>query len=440
MPVYVKDSSTWYPSKQIYVKNSGAWVEPQEVYIRDSGSWKLLHKVVTISSNTNNLNLFSYIGSPSIPLTLRVNINSGVVIGSTSSSTPSLESGSFPTGSQIIIVNAGTIKGAGGAGGTGANYGGSATAGSAGGTALSISAISQGNIIIDNSTGFIYGGGGGGGGGGYFSTSSTCFPAGTLINTPNGLVAIETLNSGDLVYGFDIYADPGAYNYAAKLVAKPVTQVFKHSWSEADEFSRLLIIDHQQGTLTITGNHEVLTSSRDATGPYPHFVRAEHLQIGDIIYDDNGSPTEILEITPGEPYDYVYNFEVADVHTYVASGIRVHNGGGGGGGKGTSYYYYGGGGGGGGAGVNGGAAGSGGTGANGNGSNGTAGSSTGTAAGGNGGAGTATGQGGSGGGLGSTGSAGSDTNAAAGGAAGYYIVGNSYVTWTAIGTVAGQTA
>jgi len=412
-------------ASNVYIKDSGAWIEPQEIYIKDSGAWKLLHKVVYITSSTNNLNLYSYVSSPSSPIRLIAHINSGVVIGAGSATTPAFTVGSFPAGSQIKLVNYGTIKGAGGSGGRGANYGGAAASGQQGGTAI----LTTGNITIENN-GAIYGGGGGGGGGGYSSTTSTCFPAGTLINTPNGLVAIETLNSGDLVYGFDIYADPGAYDYAAELVAKPITQVFKHSWSEADEFSRLLVIEHEKGTLIITGNHEVLTSSREATGPYPHFVRAEHLQTGDIIYDDQGNPSEILKITLGEPYDYVYNFEVADVHTYVAGGIRVHNGGGGGGGKGTTTTTYAGGGGGGGAGVAAGSGGAGGTGANNNGASGSAGAS---AAGGAGGVYNS----GNGGGLGAAGSGGGGSNAGSGGSAGYYINGNSYVTWTTIGTVVG---
>ena len=416
-------------ASNVYVKNSGSWIEPQEVYVNDNGTWKLLHKVIYFSSNVSAVNLYDYIGSPTSPIRLLAHINPGVYITSNSSSYPSLTVGNFPAGSQIKLVNYGSIKGAGGSGGIGANYGGSATAGTQGGTAI----LTTANITIENN-GTIYGGGGGGGGGGYTSTSSTCFPAGTLINTPNGLIAIETLIVGDLVYGFDIGETA---NYSADLVAKPVTQVFKHSWAEADEFSRLIIISHTSGILNITGNHEVLTSSRDATGPYPHFVRAEHLQIGDIIYDDQGQSSEILEITPGEPYDYVYNFEVADVHTYIAGGIRVHNGGGGGGGKGTTTTTYSGGGGGGGAGEIVGVGAAGGGGADYNGSAGLNGTTTTGGAGGANPGGSATG-GGSGGGPGNVGIAGSNTNSAAGGAAGYYIIGNTYVTWDGIGTVLGQ--
>ena len=410
--ISVIGSNVFTLASNVYIKDSGTWIEPQEVYVNSSGTWKLLHKVVHVTSNQTNVDLFTLAGSPTTPLRFLTIIDPGVTINSASTASPSLTISGFPSGSQVKLVNCGTIKGAGGNGGKGADYGGSATNGDGGGTAVSASAITTGNIVIEN-LGYIYGGGGGAGGGGYSSTSSTCFPAGTLISTPNGLVAIETLNVGDLVYGFDIDID----NYSAELVAKPITQVFKHSWAAADEYSKLIVINHEKGTLVITGNHEVLTSSRDATGPYPHFVRAENLQIGDIIYNDQGQQVEILEITPGEPYDYVYNFEVADVHTYVASGIRVHNGGGGGGGKGTTYYYYAGYGGGAGTGDVAGSAGANGSAANG-----------------------VTNAAGSAGGLGQAGTAGTQTNAGAGGAAGYYITGNTNVTWTLTGTLLGSTA
>ena len=426
MSIYVNNSGSWSLAKDVYVKNSGSWQEPQEVYVKDGGVWKLVHKVVYITSDQANLNLYSYVGSPSTALRLKVYINSGVTVYSSTPSSASLTVSGFPGNSQILLVNQGTIKGAGGTGGTGANYGGSATSGSQGGTAIAATVA----VSIDNSAGAIYGGGGGGGGGGYSSTSSTCFPAGTLVSTPNGLIAIETLQAGDLVYGFDIYTDPIHLEFSAELVAKPITQTFKHSWAEADEFSRLLVIKHTAGILTITGNHEVLSFTKVGTGPYAHFVRAEHLEVGDIIYNDQGQQVEVLEITPGNEYDYVYNFEVEDVHTYVASGIRVHNGGGGGGGKGTTTTTYAGGGGGGGAGNIVGAGGAGGAGADNNGSSGSNGTST---AGGGGG----TYNSGNGGALGAAGTAGAGSNPGNGGDAGNYINGNSNVTWVAVGTVAG---
>jgi hypothetical protein len=429
MSIYVKDSGNWSLASNVYVNNTGTWIEPQEVYINNSGTWTLEHKVVHISAPTSNLDLYTLAGSPSTALRLLAIVDPGVVVSSASTASPSITIGSFPSNSQIKLVNWGVIKGAGGAGGKGADYGGSAVAGGAGGTAVTVSVA---NVTIENQ-GSIYGGGGGGGGGGYYSTSSSCFPGDALVSTPDGLVEIKDLKVGDIVYAYDA----AGLNYSGALFKKRVTETFVHTWEESGELSPLLVITHEHGTLTTTINHHIMTSSRASatTEADEGFVQADELQAGDVIYLEDGTATTILNITAGAPYDFVYNLTVEDFHTFVADGIRVHNKGGG---KGTTYYYYSGGGAGGAAGIVAGAAGSGGTGgSSGDGAAGSAGTSTAGGAGGLGGDG-AHGTGGTGGGLGAAGTAGADTNAALGGAAGFYIVGNSNVTWTVTGTRGGQ--
>lgn len=124
--------------------------------------------VVTIASSTNNLNLWSYLlangfataGTPGIWV---VTIASGVVIGSSSTSTPAFDTGVFPAGSTLQIINNGTIVGSGGNGagsltalcGTGTPVAGD------GGPALR----AQLALTITNNNA-IWGGGGGGGIGG----------------------------------------------------------------------------------------------------------------------------------------------------------------------------------------------------------------------------------------------------------------------------------
>jgi hypothetical protein len=434
MSIYVKDSGNWSLASNVYVNNSGTWIEPREIYINNSGTWTLTHKVVWITVSTNNLDLYNFVGSPSSSVRILAHITSNVVVSSNSTAYSSLTVTGFPAGSQIKLVNYGVIKGAGGAGGIGADYGGTATAGSAGGTAVAVAALSNGNIVIEN-RGSIFGGGGGGGGGGYYSTSSSCFPGDALVSTPDGLVEIKDLKVGDIVYAYDA----GGLNYSAALFEKRVTETFVHTWEESGSVSPLLVITHEHGTLTTTVNHHIMTSSRASatTEADEGFVQADELQAGDVIYLEDGTATTIVNITAGAPYDFVYNLTVEDFHTFVADGIRVHNKGGG---KGTSYYYYSGGGGGGAAGIVAGAGGNHGSGGtSGDGVSGSAGTSTAGGGGGLGGNG-ANGTGGTGGGLGLPGTAGADTNAGGPGPAGYYITGNTNVTWTATGTLAGQTA
>jgi uncharacterized repeat protein (TIGR01451 family) len=133
---------------------------------------------VVIQSNTSNLNLWNYLvaqgaATPGMPGSWIVTIAGGVVIGSSSTSVPAFDTGAFPSGSTVQIVNNGTIVGAGGSGGNGGGNPEAATAGASGGLAL----LSQVSVTIANN-GSIWGGGGGGGGGGANRSLPSGGPAG----------------------------------------------------------------------------------------------------------------------------------------------------------------------------------------------------------------------------------------------------------------------
>ena len=116
-------------------------------------------ETVDYNINETNINLLSdftaIYGAPDASTVARFIVYSGVVIGSTSNSTNSVETGSWPTGSQVIIqVNIG---------GNIVGYGGNAssstaTAGESGGDAINLSTDIE---ILNNG---VIGGGGGGGG------------------------------------------------------------------------------------------------------------------------------------------------------------------------------------------------------------------------------------------------------------------------------------
>lgn len=126
----------------------------------------------TIAFNMQNVNLYQLAGSPAIAGNYTFTINSGVYIGSTSTSTASLNTGTWPGGSNITLINNGNVLGRGGNGGNGGAGSslGAGQAGGAGGNAINLSYP----LTIDNTNGNIWGGGGGGGGGCAVST-----PAGT---------------------------------------------------------------------------------------------------------------------------------------------------------------------------------------------------------------------------------------------------------------------
>ena len=126
---------------------------------------------LTISSNTNDYNLFTRAGSPSSAININLVIQPAVQVASTTISHGAIYgSSNFPAGSTVAIINNGVVyglNGIGGVGGKGAagchsgRYAGAGGAGGAGGNAIDLIANT---VIINN--GRIWSGGGGGGGGG----------------------------------------------------------------------------------------------------------------------------------------------------------------------------------------------------------------------------------------------------------------------------------
>ncbi|MBS1594869.1 MAG: hypothetical protein JST90_11110 [Bacteroidetes bacterium] len=136
-------------------------------------------QAIHISANTNNVNLFVLAGQPTCPVVDTFIVDAGVVVGSnvvnSGVAQPSMTTGNFTAGSQIVIINNGTIAGRGGDGGDKTNYGnylGSCTGigdGYPGGNAINI--VTNGVTIRNNG---VLGGGGGGGGAGEDLSITLC--------------------------------------------------------------------------------------------------------------------------------------------------------------------------------------------------------------------------------------------------------------------------
>src|SRR5262249_51030449 len=76
---------------------------------------------VAVPYSANTINLWNYLlanglAKAGTPGTWTVTIPSSVIIGSSSASVPAIDTGSFPTGSTVKIINNGTVVGAGGMG------------------------------------------------------------------------------------------------------------------------------------------------------------------------------------------------------------------------------------------------------------------------------------------------------------------------------------
>jgi len=135
-----------------------------------------------------------------------------------------------------------------------------------------------------------------------------CFVAGTAVLTANGLAAIEEIQQGDLVYAWDEESDA--------VEIKPVVETYVNETTE---------LTH----IFVNGNEIISTPTHPFYSPIKGWTEAVRLHAGDILQTVNGEYVvvervqhELLE-SPIE----VYNFQVADNHTYYVanSGVLVHN-------------------------------------------------------------------------------------------------------------------
>lgn len=133
-----------------------------------------------------------------------------------------------------------------------------------------------------------------------------CFRAGTQVQLEGGKTAsIETLKEGDQILAFD---EDG------KIHLAKVTKLHYHADPQP-----ILRVKFWRGEVFITPNHWVLNQ-------YGNFVEMGCLTRHDALIDGMGHLRPIIdaELVGFEP---VWNLTVEPHHTFIANGIRVHNGG-----------------------------------------------------------------------------------------------------------------
>ena len=137
-----------------------------------------------------------------------------------------------------------------------------------------------------------------------------CFVAGTLIATNRGLKPIEYISIGDSVWA--------RQEYDHDVHLKEVTKVFQRVTKKIYVFS--LTEDEK---IESTPEHVFWVQDKG-------WIEAELILISDTLFSRSGEKVGIYDITV-EEYEYraVYNFIVAENHTYYVSdtGILVHNNG-----------------------------------------------------------------------------------------------------------------
>lgn len=122
-------------------------------------------QIIHIENDSYNLNLriiYDSIFQTPTTETVRFIVDAGVKVGSTSTGSPAMRTGSWPAGVTLKLENLGRIQGKGGGGGQGGGTGNlNGSAGAVGGDALLVERA----LTIINANGQIWSGGGGGGGG-----------------------------------------------------------------------------------------------------------------------------------------------------------------------------------------------------------------------------------------------------------------------------------
>ncbi len=146
-----------------------------------------------------------------------------------------------------------------------------------------------------------------------------CFVAGTLIRTLEDEKKLEDIQEGDLVLSYE--ASEGIF------ASKEVLEVVAHEG--VTELAHVTI-----GEDTADGAYTG-TETIDSTTNHPYFVvgygfvEAGNLRPGDTILLANGENRKVdsVEIEFLDDLVTVYNFEVADWHTYFVgnTGVLVHN-------------------------------------------------------------------------------------------------------------------
>jgi len=135
-----------------------------------------------------------------------------------------------------------------------------------------------------------------------------CFIAGTLISTSNGMVPIEEIKAGDMVWSFD----PETLEVSEQVVEET-------------------FIRQNSSLVKMTAGKEIITSTTDH--PFyvmqKGFVPAIDLRAGDVLVTVNGEYVVVEKIQHEllEKPVNVYNFRVAKNHTYYvgANAIAAHN-------------------------------------------------------------------------------------------------------------------
>lgn len=138
-----------------------------------------------------------------------------------------------------------------------------------------------------------------------------CVVAGTLVATPEGLVAIETLEVGDMVLAYDPKTDA--------VVPQPVLDVIR---TEPKPTYNVVLraASGETAQFEATDDHPWLNVAKE-------WRNTEDLAVGDRLVASDGERFEVIEVGLTGNVEVAYTLTVDKLHTYIMGevGIVVHN-------------------------------------------------------------------------------------------------------------------
>ncbi|WP_167883873.1 Hint domain-containing protein [Leptospira stimsonii] len=150
-------------------------------------------------------------------------------------------------------------------------------------------------------------------------TNRTCFVAGTLVHTKDGLKKIEEIQVGDVVLSKSDKTGEVSYRSVVNTFVRQTDAIYKVSFEDETE-------------LETTWNHPFRTQKLDSIGQAfkvenTQWTEAKDLRAGDITLTAEGETLKVVSILIDERQETVYNFEVEEDHTYFVGevGVWVHN-------------------------------------------------------------------------------------------------------------------
>jgi hypothetical protein len=134
-----------------------------------------------------------------------------------------------------------------------------------------------------------------------------CFLAGTLVNTKNGLKAIETLIVGEEVY---------TYNFKQQQIE--LKSILKTYQNKTEKYINIHV---KNDVIKATGNHRFWLPKQE------QWVAASQLKVGAILSTQNNNFLEIEDLKVVTAIETTYNLEIKDNPNYYVGSYNIltHN-------------------------------------------------------------------------------------------------------------------